>query len=330
MGIVIIAVVGGVVSVLSPFFWRSFLVRVGAFDVPNHRSSHNVRTLRGGGIGALTAFVVCIFIVGFGNPLWGIDLSGSMAVLSAAVLIGFVGFWEDLKGIPALIRALLQLSIGLMIAAYLYFYFDLQYFLIPLVALFFAANVNFTNFMDGINGISCVHALVAGCVYTCLGLFYSMSWLSAVGILTAVIFAGFLPWNLRPPHMFLGDVGSYLLGGMTATVTIAGVSAGISPVIMLSPLVIYWGDTVTTLFKRVLRRMPIFDAHRMHVYQRLVDNGFSHLGVAILVGVLTVLTVIASCSIVLGPIPPLTLMVAIVLLYLASPNLIKYYKRAMR
>ncbi|MDQ0613798.1 nucleoside-diphosphate-sugar epimerase [Microbacterium sp. W4I4] len=141
--------------------------------------------------------------------------------------------------------------------------------------------------MDGINGISGLHGMVVGGAFATIGVMLDFSWLIAVGLLIAVVFAVFLPWNLLPPGMFLGDVGSYLLGSFVAAATIAAVFVGAPLLTVFAPLSIYLVDTISVLVRRASRREAVLSAHRTHAYQRLTDTGLSHVQVSILVALLS-------------------------------------------
>jgi len=189
----------------------------------------------------------------------------------AAVAIGLVGLVEDIKGLRILARAGLQFLIGGALFAYLAFNVGASLLWLPLAALFFAANVNFTNFMDGVNGISGMHGAVVGISFAVMGGLSGLTWLVGLGLIVAISFAAFLPWNLVPPGMFLGDVGSYLLGGVVGAIAIAALAAGLNPLGVLSPLGVYWADAVSTLALRAARGERLFEAHRSHTYQRLAS-----------------------------------------------------------
>lgn len=278
-------VIAGTLALAVPFGLRALLHRFGAFDVPNHRSSHSSPTLRGGGVAPLLGIL--------GGGVWAtIVLDGTArlfvgVIITAAVIMGVVGLAEDIRGLRVAVRAGLQFVIGAAVAITLGATTGIHWLWIPVAALFFAANVNFTNFMDGVNGISGLHGLVAGLLYSALGVVTDLPGLIVIGLTTSVAFAAFLPWNFAPPGMFLGDVGSYLLGAVLGSTAIAGLSAGLNPVAALAPLSIYWADAVTTLFRRAARGERVFEAHRSHAYQRLTNTDFSHFAVAATVAAFT-------------------------------------------
>lgn len=314
--------VAGLVALMVPVVLRPLLQRFGVFDVPNHRSSHSRPTLRGGGVGPLLGILIA-------GTLASLVLEGSAAffvgvIVAAGVLMGFVGLADDIRGLRAIMRAGLQLVVGAAVAITLSAVTGIHWLWVPMAALFFAANVNFTNFMDGVNGISGLHGLVAGLAYAALGMLSGWQWLQFVGLVVAACFMAFLPWNLIRPRMFLGDVGSYLLGGVLGATAIAALAAGIIPLAVLAPLSIYWADAVATLLTRFRRGESLIEAHRTHAYQRLADTGLGHVTVSVLVGLLTAANAGMGWLVVRGSVSwPLGLaaILAVCLTYLLLPTM---------
>lgn len=280
----LIAAVGVVlvISLTIPIALRPLLVRRGIVDIPNDRSSHNYRAIRGVGVGPLLAVVVGLAILAFGTA----DVAERALVwviLSVCAASGLLGWLEDTRGVPVVLRASGQLVIGITGAAVVIATVDGSWWLIPVFGLWIAAYMNVTNFMDGVNGISGLHGVVVGIAYALLGVLMGIDWLTIAGSILAVAFAGFLPWNVIGKGMFLGDVGSYLLGGAVAVIAVAAIVSGAPILAVVGPLTIYLADTGVTLMRRVARGERWFEAHRSHVYQRLTDYGLSHLQAALIV-----------------------------------------------
>ncbi|MCC2594339.1 NAD-dependent epimerase/dehydratase family protein [Tessaracoccus sp. OS52] len=295
---------------------------MGTFDVPNQRSSHLRPTLRGGGLAPLLGLAI-------GAGLATATASGTWSIVFgvvtlAAVASGLLGLAEDLRGLPVTVRAGIQLGIGTAMAATLSVATGAPWLTVPLSALFFAANVNFTNFMDGVNGISALNGLAAGLGFGVLGVAAGQPWLTTVGLITAVTFIAFLPWNLAPPGMFLGDVGSYLLGGALGATALGAIFAGVNPVAALAPLAIYWADTLSTLVRRIRHGEPVARAHRTHTYQRLTNTGLSHVGSASVVAAFTSATttigLLTGTSLIHWSVAA-ALIVGLAMVYLALPRL---------
>lgn len=256
------------------------LRRKGVVDRPNARSSHSIPTVRGAGLASLIALVAGLgALIALGDAQ--AELMGILLIAATASVLGFV---EDVRGVSTLHRAALQVLIGVAGVAYFHFAWQpMPVIAMPVAVIFIAGYINVANFMDGINGVSGLHGgLVGGC-YALIGFLSGTPWLIFAGLLLAGIFLAFLPWNIPVGRMFLGDVGSYLLGAAVSAVVIVGALSGISVVSLLGPLTIYLADTFVTLLRRALRGENWLEAHRSHIYQRLTIVVGSHGLVALLV-----------------------------------------------
>jgi UDP-GlcNAc:undecaprenyl-phosphate GlcNAc-1-phosphate transferase len=185
--------------------------------------------------------------------------------------------------------------------------------------------------MDGVNGISGLHGVTAGAAYALAGALAEQPWLTAGGAVLAMSFLGFLPWNLGRGSVFLGDVGSYLLGASVAALAVAGFLGGVYVEYVLSPILVYAADTGYTLLRRIKAGERWYASHREHVYQRLTDVGFSHLQSAAAVTACTVAVIILGFVAATAPLPGVALCVAgtvlVLAAYLASPDLIGRRRR---
>ena len=126
--------------------------------------------------------------------------------------------------------------------------------------------------MDGLDG------LVAGVTAVQLGFFalylhQPLWWLLVAALL------GFLWWNWSPAKIFMGDVGSTVLGGAVAIslLNTDNPTQAWTAIAITLPLT---ADAIYTLIRRLMRRENIFKAHRSHLYQRLQQSGWSHRQVA--------------------------------------------------
>ena len=160
--------------------------------------------------------------------------------------------------------------------------------LAALCAVWITGFVNVFNFMDGVNGISGAHALIAGAVYAWLGWWQHDRFLVPAGAAVAVGALAFLPWNAGRARVFLGDAGSYALGAALATLA-AYARQGSPRRGGAGPLVLYLADTSWTLQRRIRAGERWFEPHRTHIYQRWCDAGWSHQRVTLTAAAATVL-----------------------------------------
>ena len=316
-------VAAGLCLVLTPVV-LVVLRRLGVLDHPNERSSHDEPVIRGGGIAFALASLLAVPLA---LRTYEVTALGTGVVVAAAGL-GVVGLIEDLWGVPALPRFLLQIVaagislVWLLDGLHGNVVWRVAFGLGCLV--FIAAFANAFNFMDGINGISAVQSAIAGGAWVLVGSLEDVDVLVWGGGILAGAAIGFLPYNFPNARLFLGDVGSYFIGGWQAALVAVGLRAGLPPEAVAAPLAIYLADTATTLLRRAAAGEVWHAPHREHAYQRLIRQGWSHPRTTGVVGVFA-----CGCALLgalaLGPLGVRVLadaaLAVVVLLYLALPKL---------
>lgn len=268
-----IVVGASLVALASPVLWVPLLQRLGTIDVPNDRSSHSLPTIRGVGVAPTSGVLVAIVLI----LASGQQQNLLLIVLTASVILAGLGLLEDVRGLAIRVRISGQLAVGLLVGVFLCVLVARPWWLALFVALAYSAYVNATNFMDGIDGISAMHGTIGGLHYLLVGMALDLYWLQLGGALLGAVFLAFAPWNLSRRRVFLGDVGSYLLGGLVVGCAVALWLQTSEFLLAIAPLLIYLSDTATTMLRRARRREPLTTAHRSHAYQRLTDRGLSHL-----------------------------------------------------
>jgi UDP-GlcNAc:undecaprenyl-phosphate/decaprenyl-phosphate GlcNAc-1-phosphate transferase len=248
------------------------LLRRAAVDIPNVRSSHSVPTPRGGGAAIAVGLVAAALLL----------MHNTVAVMFAVAVAAFaaIGFADDLAGLPAGRRLVMQGLSSLAVAGVLGSRIGLPPAVMAAgavaLAVWLIGFTNAFNFMDGVNGISAAHALIGGAFYACLGWWRPDAFLTVAGAAVAAGGLAFLPWNAVRARVFLGDAGSYGLGVALALLAACSVIRHIPPEAALAPLALYLADTGWTLQRRVRAGERVFEAHRTHTYQQLCDVGWSH------------------------------------------------------
>ncbi|MDO5750771.1 MAG: glycosyltransferase family 4 protein [Rothia sp. (in: high G+C Gram-positive bacteria)] len=293
MSALVICAVALAAGAVLPLAVRPILQRFNMVDMPNERSSHTTPTYRGMGLATACAALLAMLVALLAG--WMVNAPIAWTLLLSIAAACTLGWCEDISGVGIKARAGVQLLIGAVACVILATIIEPEWavptwILVASCTIFVAGYINVVNFMDGINGISGSHGLLVGLAYAYTGYLVDLPWLSLTGAAIAGAYAAFIPWNIRPgKNVFLGDAGSYTLGAALGLLAVAGFFAGVNPVIMLAPLLVYLTDSGLTLARRVLAGEQWYKPHRTHVYQRLTDVGFSHLGSTSLVAGATVL-----------------------------------------
>ena len=268
---------GGTAAMRRYARWRRLL------DHPNERSSHAQPTPRGGGLAIVAAFVLgaSLFALPAGEPqvarLW-------VALVPPALAVAAVGFWDDHRPLTARVRLLVHFGAAIWLVAALgglaplrlgQQTIDLGWVGAGLAVVAVVWVLNLYNFMDGIDGIAAGEAVfvaLAGAVLVGPG-----ATPFAPLVILAGSAAGFLVLNWPPARIFMGDVGSGFLGFTIAGLLLAGHNAGqLPPAVPLILLAVFLVDASWTLVRRLLRREPVHQPHRMHAYQRAARRFAAH------------------------------------------------------
>ncbi|MDQ3460712.1 MAG: glycosyltransferase family 4 protein [Deinococcota bacterium] len=276
----------------------------GILDIPNGRSSHIKATPRGGGLSFGLIFLgsctVFFWLLPESRALW-------VALLGGGALIVAIGWLDDRYDVVYRLR----LAVHALAAAWVVFWLgglgqvELGVATLPLGVLGSLLAwlgviwlINLYNFMDGIDGLAAGQAVVVSLAAGSL-LLAAGYWPLALACwtLTAAT-AGFLYWNWPPAKIFMGDVGSGLLGFVFAALALYTEGRGMMPlllwILLLAPFIV---DATATLLYRIAKRENWLEAHCSHAYQRAVQRGYSHLQVTSCVllidGVLVLLAYLA-------------------------------------
>jgi UDP-N-acetylmuramyl pentapeptide phosphotransferase/UDP-N-acetylglucosamine-1-phosphate transferase len=238
-------------------------------DRPNARSSHQRPTARGGGL----VFVLLASLASAMALLSGVPASIAFSGLPLLALpLAVVGLLDDRHNLPASWRYGVQLFTALLVI--LVSPLPLPWLAVPLLLIAVTAVINFTNFMDGLDG------LVAGCMavtIAALAIALAAPWpiWALVGSLL-----GFLLWNWSPAKVFMGDVGSTFLGAVFAGLVLQASSwpQAFGCLLVATPLL---GDACLCIPRRLMAGQRVFQAHRLHLFQRLHQAGWPHARVSL-------------------------------------------------
>jgi len=259
-------------SLALTFWFASAHSPFAIMDTPNERSLHESPTPRTGGIAMLTGLALA----------WGyMALSGTWPsamnrVAVAASIVAGVSLLDDFKGLPPLPRfATHGLAAAVLVAGGLTLPWSVAGNVIAWLGIVWMLNLY--NFMDGMDGFA------AGMSVAGFGFLGVAGWLAGAEAYawlcwtTSAVALGFLCLNFPPARIFMGDAGSATLGLLAAAFSLWGIDERLFhwwfPFFVFAPFIL---DATTTLVRRLLRGERIWEAHRTHYYQRLVQAGWGH------------------------------------------------------
>ncbi len=272
--------------VVTAFLTRRFCdpgSRLHLLDHPNERSLHTLPTPRTGGVailaGVVSAGPALLFITGGARPIvW---------LLVGAGLIAALSFLDDRRGLPVVVRFLghvigagfVVLGAGLTLPP-LFLGMSVPWpawLGLGLSVLFLVWMVNLYNFMDGMDGFAGGMALIGFGTFAVFGLLGGNLLFTALSLAIAAAAGGFLLFNFPPARIFMGDTGSATLGLLAGGLGLWGARDGLFPfwaaLLVFSPFIV---DASVTLLRRLFRGERVWQAHKSHYYQRLVQLGWGH------------------------------------------------------
>lgn len=273
----------GIILFVLMLVYVSLAKRFNIIDKPNERSSHKRLVVRGAGI--VFPLSLIVFKVTFSQYYPNFHF-----VFAGAMLISLISFIDDIKPLPVSIR----LPIHIISVCFLLYGFDIfsvwNWWSWMFLIFIMLGIINAYNFMDGINGITALYSLVAFSSFWFVIKYTENIDVTAFvnyGIVSCLVFLFF---NFRKNAVcFLGDVGSIGLGFwvVAALAYVIFWSYQFEYILFLS---VYLIDTGFTFIQRLLNGDNVFQAHRKHLYQVLVnEKGMNHLLVASIYAVVQLL-----------------------------------------
>jgi len=197
---------------------KNYAIKKALVDIPNERSSHTTPIPHGGGIA-----IAVTWFLGISYQFYTHEINSSLYyALMVGVVISVVSYFDDLYELSAKLRLGVQFSVATGGLFFLGGFSSLDFglfsienqFLLNLFAMVMIVwFINLYNFLDGINGYAGGEAL-----FLALGGFLLFGGGHFLVLAAAVL--GFLYWNWGKAKIFMGDVGSTLLGYNIAIFTI--------------------------------------------------------------------------------------------------------------
>lgn len=240
----------------------------------NERSSHTVPTPHGGGIA-----IAVTWFFGLSYLYLNDKMDASLyAALMSGILISVVSYADDLFELSAKVRLVTQAIVAVAGLYFLGGFKEINLFFFSVDNIFIANIfafiliiwfINLYNFLDGIDGYAGSEAIFLG-----LAGYLMFGGEHFLVLATAVL--GFLVWNWHKAKIFMGDVGSTLLGYTVAIFTLYYANQEATNFwIWIILFGIFWFDATLTLLRRYGNKEQLSKAHKKHAYQRLSQSGWT-------------------------------------------------------
>lgn len=288
--------------VLTPYMIK-IARKIGAVDVPkDERRMHNKPMPKFGGPAIIIGFLVSTIYLIITSSLEGnLNIFGPenyilklLGFLGGILVLGFVCFFDDKKGISALTKLTGQLiAAGIVVACGIRIsYFDIPFFegnimlnnafSIILTIGWIVGITNAINLIDGLDGLSSGIAIISS-ISLLIIFALNGSPLIAIILVTALVgaLAGFLPFNFNPAKTFIGDIGSNFIGFALSIISILGIAKTATAFVVVLPIIVLGlpiFDTISAIIRRIVKGKSlkaVFQADKGHLHHKLIEKGFS-------------------------------------------------------
>ncbi len=310
--------VSAVVSALLTPLMRAFAFRLGAVSHPGGRNVNARAIPRFGGVAICIAFFVAVGALYATEAVVAVAIHGEAKRLLALVVGGIglcvVGVIDDTRRVRALYKlyaqiaaALLAFALGFRIDSILLPYLgsmSMGIFALPVTVFWIVGITNAINLIDGLDGLAggvIVFAAISNLVVAHVtgAMFVEITMIAVLGSVV-----GFLLFNFNPARIFMGDSGSYFLGFLLGTMSLAGAAQKASTTVSLLVPVLALGlpivDTSFAMVRRFLERRPLFSPDRGHIHHKLLDMGLTHRRAVLTLYGVSVLFTVTAIAVSLG------------------------------
>jgi len=292
-------------SIITSFYFQKLFFKQKIFDEINLRSSHNSVATRSGG---LSIFIV-LMIISIYCYLNGVEIF-DFSLLVPLSIVFLVGIYDDFHGVDFKLKFIFQIIVakiiidnGLIIDNFHGFFgiFEINRVLAQLITIFIIISIiNAINFIDGIDGLLTSISIIFIISYEFFASvntdFYFLSLIITTSLIPLYYF------NFRKTKkIFLGDSGSYLLGGIIAIYVLNILSVGyrikpefdINKIIFLVSILIYPIIDIIRIFAlRLLNKKSPFIADNNHIHHNLLKYNNNHFKTTFLICCFTIFAII--------------------------------------
>ena len=283
---------------------RALALRLGVVDKPNQRKIHQDQRPLMGGLAIFGGLTIALLLF---SPAQNLLELG--AFLLGAAFLAIVGLIDDRfvlgikpKLVAQIIAGLVLIAVG--IRVHLVGIPIIDY---AITLLWVTALVNALNFLDNMDGLTAGLSGIAAAYLTLISFNEGLPLVSAIAAALAGSAIGFLIYNFNPASIFMGDMGSQVLGFTLAVLGIKlefgtqplGVTWMVPPLVLALPIF----DICLVVFTRILEGRSPGEAGKDHTSHRLMSLGLSQrqtlfvlYGACLFFGALGVIVSVASPS----------------------------------
>jgi len=275
---------------------RKLAFRFEILDFPGGRKIHKEVTPLLGGIGIYLGLIVGLLF----NSIY---IKNFLPILLGATIITFIGLVEDIKGLSAQLRLLLQLIACLVVIGS-----GISVSFLPnniwgnmgevIITIFWLLGVtNAYNYLDGMDGLAAGSSAIN--LFFFAGILYSTGQFQ-LGLISVALMAaclGFLPYNIRKEKTFLGETGSTFLGFVLACIALQGNWAEDNTVRLFIPVLILGVPIFDMIFTTIMRIKEekiktiiqwLRYGGKDHFHHYLVEIGLKPLGAVVFIYFITI------------------------------------------
>ena len=279
-----------VAAVLSYFFTppvKNFAHKVGAIDVPKDaRRMHKKPIPRLGGLAIYGGFLCSILIFGQLDETMLCVLLGAAIIVALGIFDDVLALGAKLKFVVQIVAAAIPVCIGdLQIGLFTNLnplsdtpFVHLGILAVPVTFIWSVGITNAVNLIDGLDGLAVGVSSIAAITMLAVALLTGNMPIAITMAALAGACIGFMPYNLNPAKIFMGDTGSTFLGYMLATVSIMGLFKFYAVISFAVPFLILGlpiFDTANAIIRRVAAGRSPMSPDRGHVHHKLIDMGFN-------------------------------------------------------
>ena len=319
---------------------KRFAESVGAIDMPNARRINKVPIPRMGGIAIFCGFMVSAILF--------VDLTDQVkGILIGSVIIAVMGGFDDIYNLSPWVKLSIQVAAaivcvacGVVVDGITNFMADeeMVYLNQPISILvtiiWIVGCTNAINLIDGLDGLAVGMSTISATTLFIISFIVEDIHINVSILLLCVIGAciGFWPYNKNPAKIFMGDVGSQMLGFLLSSISVMGLFKMHALVTMLVPflaMAVPLADTAFAFIRRILHGQSPFHADKGHFHHRLLAMGLTQkqavtviYGISILLGVFAYLMIGKTRNVKI-----ICLIVAFVMVFSIVVYVLKIYPR---